>query len=234
MATTRRTAKPTTGAKRSRVLPRPPKEGGERSNWRGQVQDFPTPKQADPTEAEATPTGSEGVPPVSPDAPRQGQEWLTPLELAGRMRVKRRAVDSWRHDGAPTEIRNGVHCFPWPDVLLWWRSNVRLGGRPAHGEETDLEAAKARRAIADARLAELDVAQRERQLLPLAEVDRQVSDLLMRLQARLLTVPSKYAARVVNVPTVGAAMAVLDSAVQEVLAELSVAMDATDDLEDAA
>lgn len=140
-------------------------------------------------------------------------------ELAGLLLVRTRQVDNHVANGMPVKRADGRTWFRWADVLPWYidlKVASSRGRRPGEGGED----AKARREMAQARLAEIELAKAERTLVPVTEVVRQWGDMTQRIAGKLANVPSKFAARCVGLDTVGSAMKVLDEAVQEILGEL--------------
>jgi phage terminase Nu1 subunit (DNA packaging protein) len=63
-------------------------------------------------------------------------------------------------------------------------------------ETAPLDLSRARKTEAEARLAEIELAQAEGRLLPLEEYERELSAICEKMRSVLMTVPSKYMGRI--------------------------------------
>jgi phage terminase Nu1 subunit (DNA packaging protein) len=144
-------------------------------------------------------------------------------ELARAFGVSTTAIDNWLSRGCPFEAapdRPGkAYRFSLPAVVQW--RTERLTETAATAGDCDLNEAKRRRAVAEAELAEIDLAERRRDLLPRSDVDAAVIGAFARVRARLLAVPTKVAAEAAATTEPATVERLLDSAVHEALAELA-------------
>lgn len=111
------------------------------------------------------------------------REELSQTQAAARLAITTRQLRRIP-DEFTGRLRNGK--YPWPDVhkgYVRWKQQDELRRR-GHSETraSEYEAARARKVAAQARLAELEVAQRESELIPITvfrEVIAEVSDRVM-------------------------------------------------------
>lgn len=92
---------------------------------------------------------------------------------------------------------------------------------PADSTPVDYHGARARRETAEAKLAELKVAEAEGQVVRVAAVETWWIGSVRNCRQRLLSIPSRLAATVIGVKTAAEAHALIEAAVYEALEELS-------------
>ena len=148
------------------------------------------------------------------------QELISIAECAKRLGLTVRQVQRLRVDGLPMQGDRVV----WPAARIWRDERLIERGRQ-QAVPTDAKEAKNRKTAAEAELAELDVAQRRGELVPLAEAEREWANVLGGLRARILAMPGKYAPRL-GLP-IAQAQRHLEDISRELLAELA---DTADDI----
>lgn len=159
-------------------------------------------------------------------------EALTQKECAKRVGISTRQLRELSKDGGPIE-RNSDGSYPWPESqkqYIAFKQEEKLK-RTGHAEGADYEDARARKTAAQARLAELEVMEREGQLIALEDVERMVRTPLEQVDAALRNVPARYAsdlaaAAKVKVP---AAMQMLEEVIERIRADLHAISDLDDD-----
>lgn len=132
-----------------------------------------------------------------------------------------------KEDGMP-QVRRGhynlVACVQW--YIKYWRDRAEAKGAP--GDNDSMANAKLRQARADARLAEIELAQAEGELLPLAEYEKELGAICDRIRGVLSTVPSKYLGPIQLANSDLAAQAVGEQIRDETLAALQESRDDQD------
>ena len=129
-------------------------------------------------------------------------------------------MDNWCRSGCPVLQRGKGRGKPWEfdldAVKEWWQSGDTVRG-------PNVSAATARLREAQADKTELEVAVLRGRLLDVGDVELAMADMVMRVRARLLALPSKLAARVIAVADEGLAAvdAVIRDDVNEGLEELA-------------
>ena len=107
----------------------------------------------------------------------------------------RTTVGRWLADGMPAVRRKGPHGAHQVDVgpAIRWildRLEADLAATAAPKESTKAQAARERKMVAEARLAELDVAEREGEVVPAAQVGERWAQMVMAARERLLVLPA--------------------------------------------
>lgn len=125
--------------------------------------------------------------------------------------------------------------YPWPEISRWLVEHARQEGRESV-KPADYEDAKARKMIAEAELAEYDVALKRGELMTVADGEKTIAEAFQRIRGQLLALPRRIAADVVGIQTLPEANARLTKAVAEVMEELAQADDVAvpEDAEDEA
>jgi phage terminase Nu1 subunit (DNA packaging protein) len=131
-----------------------------------------------------------------------------------------RSFARWVAKGLP---RKGER-YLWPELHRWILEHARQEGRESV-RPADYEDARARKAIAEAELAEYDLARKRGELLTVADGEKTIAEAFQRIRGQLLAVPSRFAADLVGIQTLPEANARLTRAVTEVLEELATASD---------
>lgn len=115
-------------------------------------------------------------------------------------------IQSWQKEGCPVEKQGGrgtSHQFDTEKVFQWLFTREKRPGRPSTKERepavdpetgerrVSLEEAQRRKAIADAKKSELDLAQKLELVAPVETIAKIVSDEIANARARLLAIPTK-------------------------------------------
>lgn len=135
---------------------------------------------------------------------------LTREELAERFGVDVRTVTRWLEQGMPHRVRSGRTVYAWPQCLAWREAAIREDERAlrhAGGDidrKKDLADARLRTAIAEAEVAELDVAARRGDLVTVDYMAGEFDRIARALRTRLLALPHTWA------PRLGACMTTLE------------------------
>lgn len=149
---------------------------------------------------------------------------INKAELARAFGVSTTAIDNWLSRGCPyvaAPDRPGkAYRFNLAAVVAWRIERLTETAATAGGD-VDLAEAKRRRAVAEAELAELDLAERRGDLLARDDVDAAMTGAFARVRARMLALPSAVAAAAADEAEPGRVQALLADAVHEALAELS-------------
>ncbi len=122
----------------------------------------------------------------------------------------------WRQEGCPHQIVNGRPRYVVAGVVAWLEKRAEVRSRPE-----DFEEARKRKMGAEAELAELELAQKRGQLIPLEQHGQRLARILERIRARLIALPGTLASRLVAIETAAEAQAVVYAGVAEALEELS-------------
>lgn len=144
-------------------------------------------------------------------------------DLAQAFRVSTNTIQSWVRQGCPVHKRGG-HGRPYEfDIadVIEWRRQRELDAITEDGENVSLEEARKRRDLAHARIAELDYAERRRDLVEIDEVHRQVSEDYARMRARLRSIGKKLAPIVLRLKKPAEIEKRIAREVDEALSELS-------------
>jgi hypothetical protein len=156
----------------------------------------------------------------SPALAGQVSELLALAEIARRLDVGPRHIANLVVDGLPrVKNKQGHWRYPATDCFRWYVA-YREAKAARRAEPASPEDARQRREVAQARLTELELEREEARMVTIEDVERHVAGLLARLRAKIVTLPSKYAHRMVGA-TLAEAQARLDEAVEEILGELA-------------
>lgn len=145
------------------------------------------------------------------------------VELAKLLGVTRAAVHLWRQNGCPSRTVNGAAAFVVGEVVDWRLEQARASARGA--EKADLLEEQARRTRAEADISELKAAQMRGELLPAAEVRREMERRDEVTRAALLGMRGKYAAQVYGAGSMAEAAEVLDQIARDVVSSLQASAD---------
>jgi len=136
-------------------------------------------------------------------------------ECARRLGITQQSVGAWAvRPGAPARADGTNVYVQWP-AFARWREQERVRQAKEEAAPLSLIEAQTRRAVAQAKEAELDLAEREGQLVTVADYETALGRLLDRLMARLRAVPVRLAH---HGPEVEAA---LEREVETMIVELS-------------
>lgn len=114
-------------------------------------------------------------------------------QLADIYDVDRRTIVNWLNADPPCPSTGVGKARVFDTALVAkWHAERAVREATEHRPPPDIEAAKERKLIADAQLAELQVAQAEGRVIPLDVHEQRVSALLDRLRAPLANMPGTY------------------------------------------
>ncbi len=155
------------------------------------------------------------------------QTLVNQTELARMFQVTTRTVQRWNERGLPRQGEGRAAKYPLERCIVWVRERDREEVLEA-ARPKDLEEARLRKAIADAELAEYEVAERRGETLTVEHFEDLMGSATRRMDAQLRTLPRRVAPELVGLTTVKAFRAALEDAVAQVRAELYEARDVED------
>ncbi len=141
-----------------------------------------------------------------------------------------RSFARWVAKGLPRRGDGTTARFPWPEIFVWLLEQYERRGRDAAQEGTGNAEkrrvdAEARLALAKAEAAELDLAERRRELDTRTRFRQLLADAYQRVKAQLLAMGHKHAPEMVGLMTPVEAAARLDAIARSVMDELHQARD---------
>lgn len=150
------------------------------------------------------------------------REDLTQKEAAQRLGISPRHLR--RITKSEVVSRNEDGSYPWPQVRDEHRAHLRSvdDERAAGFGDSSYEAARARKTAAQARLAELEVAEREGRLIAIEDMEEMLREPLEKVNVVLKNVPSRQGpalAKAADIPLADA-KALLSDAIEAVREEL--------------
>lgn len=120
-------------------------------------------------------------------------------ELSQAMGVSLPTVDRWVRDGMPVKQR-GTKGVPWEfvlaDVVSWWGDRQRQAA--AGAAPTNSEDAKLRKLIADAELAELELAKAKGEVAPVRDFERAQARAMAMIRQNIMNVPARAVLRLLG------------------------------------
>jgi hypothetical protein len=116
---------------------------------------------------------------------------ISATDMAKRLGITAQAVGLWAsRPGAPVE-KDGRHVWLlWPDFARW-REQELIARALKDEHPTDYEAARTRKALAEAESAELDLAQRRGEMVTIEDFGKGLGRILDLLVARLRSLPPR-------------------------------------------
>ena len=150
-------------------------------------------------------------------------------QLAAIFGVAATTVDAWVGRGCPFIARPTERGKGWKfntAAVSAWRESQAFDRALEDRSDVDLAEARRRKAVADAELVELDLAERRGELLPVADSEAALIALASGVQRRLLAVPSKVAPLAHAAQSTQEAEALIRDAIYEALQDLADAGDA--------
>jgi hypothetical protein len=124
-------------------------------------------------------------------APVSGE--LLASECARRLGITPQSVGAWAvRPGAPARVQGANVYLQWP-AFARWREQELVRQAKEEAAPLSLIEAQTRRAVAQAKEAELDLAEREGQLVTVEDYGTALGRILDRLMARLRAVPVRMA-----------------------------------------
>lgn len=127
---------------------------------------------------------------------------VSQTELAEFLGLTTRQIRNLDAEGLPHRAEGNRKFYPIPEAVEWYYQGK--------GQPTAIEEAERRKAVADARMSELKVAQLEGKLVPVELHERRVVALLDRIRAPLLNIPGNHAPAVEAARTPAEAQSVLE------------------------
>lgn len=148
-------------------------------------------------------------------------EGLTQLEFAERLGITTRAVRKLHDHGIP-RLDNGR--YPWPEARHWYIKfkQEEVDRRRAPAGELNLQTELARKTAAQADTAELQLAERRREMIHIRDLEELVRGPLEQVAAALKNAPSRYAsalAEAADIP-IPRAMRLLEDIVERIRGDL--------------
>ena len=155
---------------------------------------------------------------------------VTQKELAALLGLTTRQVTNLVERGMPVASADGKRRYDAPACIAWYRDAKIAEAVADQGPDT-LDAQRTRKTAAEARLAELELARLEGQMLTVDDAMREFDATLDRLRAVLLSFVSRKAHLLVGKKSIPEVSTVLDTAVHELMATL---VEAGTDIEEVA
>jgi phage terminase Nu1 subunit (DNA packaging protein) len=120
------------------------------------------------------------------------------LQLAEVFGIDRRTVTNWikQKPPCPSEMVGRSRVFDSEKAIAWYMDGAirrALAGRKPLA--LDFEEARTRKTLAEAVLAEIELATQKGELIPLAEYERELGAICERMRSVLTAVLSKYAGK---------------------------------------
>ncbi|MHB1330241.1 MAG: hypothetical protein ACYC2K_18735 [Gemmatimonadales bacterium] len=145
-------------------------------------------------------------------------EMVTQAEGASRLGITPQAIGVWAtKTGAPVRTRAGKRLLLWPEFPRWREAQLLT----TRSEAPAVAKSRARKLAAEARMVELDLQEREGQVVPIAETRRVVAKLLTRLRGQLMVFPQRVAPQAVGLKTLAETEQVLSRGIRDMLTLLS-------------
>lgn len=141
-------------------------------------------------------------------------------ELAAMLGLTTRQIRNLETDGLPFQASGNGKLYPIPAAVRWYVQFRETRAAEAAASNSYQEALT-RKAVADARTAELKLAQLENTLIPLAVHQEVLGRVLDRVRARIRNLPGAWAERLVGVDEPREMVKLLRDVVREISAELS-------------
>ena len=118
--------------------------------------------------------------------------------------------------------RNGEKFYTLPNAVTEYITyKVASELRKVQGDDVDINEANRRKAIAQAVLLEMEVAEKEGKLISIDEIRKENEYILTSFRNKTLGVPSKVSPSLIGLESVAEIKAILDDAMYELLTELS-------------
>lgn len=135
--------------------------------------------------------------------------------------------------GLPRKGEGNEARYVWPLIQRWYMDWKFEEGRRSVRPE-DYEEAKARKMMAEAELAELDLAIRRGELMTVAVAEKRIAEAFDRVAAQLKAAPTRHAHDIIGIQTLPEAEARMKRALSETQSELAAAEDVPADVEETA
>lgn len=139
-------------------------------------------------------------------------------QLADQLGLKPRQIDNLVLDGLPRTKRGREWDYGIEAVVWYFTRKIE---RLEQTRLPSLEEARARKEIAQAELAEYQLAEVRGDMVPQVARERELNLVFDTIRARCQNIPGKYPPRFVNLRSFGEARLALESLASDVLADLS-------------
>lgn len=127
------------------------------------------------------------MPPRQSDRARPGEIRLS--EAAERLGLTPQGLGQYaKRPGAPSRVDGRNVFVQWPAFARWREEQIAAAAQPA-----DLDSARARKANAEAEIAELELAKARGQMVTVADYERALGVMCDRFVARLRALPVRLA-----------------------------------------
>src|SRR5574337_615149 len=126
------------------------------------------------------------------------QRQLTKAQLTERFGETAKQIERYVHEGLPCTGTGAKRRFPWPEAARWRDDRLRRQEREATErklkppEAEDAKQAGRRRAVAEAKLVEIELAEKEGSVVSVANLEQVVGEMGDRLRAALINLPSTH------------------------------------------
>lgn len=161
-------------------------------------------------------------------------EELTKAELADRFGVDVRTITNWVAEGMPQRKKSGRPVFAWPECYAWREVQIRNDARAVrHGDNDQERKTKAaefrlRQLEMETENAELDLAARRGELVPLDFMRTEFERIAQALRTGLISLPQTWALRLGEATTTVERQIILQDAVNDLMPLLRELADAED------
>lgn len=157
-------------------------------------------------------------------------KWLKRSAARDALGLADRTFARWVAKGLPRKGEGKREVYPWPEIQRWLLDHVREEGRESVRPQ-DYEDAKARKMMAEAELAEYDVAIKRKELMTVEEGQKALADAFDRVAAQLKAAPTRHAHDLVGIQTLPEAEARFKRITAQMMADLASADDVPADAE---
>ena len=129
-----------------------------------------------------------------PKKPTQPAGTITAVQAAERLGLTAQAVGQWAsRPGAPV-VKDGTRVYvQWPGFARWREQELVRQAKAEAAPTVSLDEARTRKALAEAELAEMDLAVRRGDLVGVSDYEAALARVLDRLMARLRAMPVRLA-----------------------------------------
>lgn len=139
---------------------------------------------------------------------------MSATQAAERLGITAQAIGMWaRRPGAPVRFEGRRTWLEWP-AFARWREAELLAEATRDAQPRSLEEARIRKALAEAELAEIEVAKSRGEYVAVEDYERAVGVVLDRVTARLRSLPPRLERFGVEVESV------LEREIEAVIAEM--------------
>ncbi len=157
---------------------------------------------------------------------------LSGQDVAELLGVTVQTVRNWMNSkGLPFKDGQRGRLMQWPEVLEWYvemrKSEDGKKGKIATPPPTDptappesMDSALRRRAVAEANLKELDLAERVGEVVSIEDVERNIAAVALNIQNKILAIPTRLTPRLVGIDDRNQIRALLDAEMHLICNEL--------------